>query len=70
MLRSPRIPPLHPLPVFVDDCALIGARAAEVDAEGVALADWLESMGVTMKRLKERAAATLQLALGFWWDSV
>ena len=23
-----------------------------------------------MKRLKERAAATLQLALGFWWDSV
>ena len=33
-----------PMPVFVDDCALIGAEAAKVDAEGVALADWLESI--------------------------
>ena len=38
--------------------------------EGAALRDWLESVGVTMKKLKERAAASLQLALGFWWDSI
>ena len=59
-----------PMPVYVDDCAAIGPVAAQVDAEGIALRDWLESLGVTMKKLKERAAATLQLALGFWWDSI
>jgi hypothetical protein len=59
-----------PMPVHVDDCALIGAIAAKVDAEGRALSDWLEDLGVTMKILKERAAAAVQKALGFWWDSI
>ncbi len=59
-----------PMPVYVDDCSLIGPVAVQVDTEGAQLTDWLESLGVTMKRLKERLAACLQLALGFWWDSI
>ena len=59
-----------PMPVYVDDCALIGAVAAQVDAEGLAFTAWLQTFGVFMKELKDRAADQLQLALGFWWDSV
>jgi hypothetical protein len=59
-----------PMPVYVDDCALIGAVASMVDAEGVKLRLWLTAHGIYMKELKERVAAMLQLALGFWWDSI
>ena len=59
-----------PMPVYVDDCALIGRVAAEVDAEGAAFTQWLKALGIFVKELKDRAAAQLQLALGFWWDSV
>ena len=59
-----------PMPVYVDDCSLIGAVAAEVDKEGVHFRVWLKGLGIYMKELKERVAALLQLALGFWWDSV
>ena len=58
------------MPVFVDDCSLIGEHAQHVDREGVDFRIWLKAHGVTMKELKERVAAQLQLALGFWWDSV
>lgn len=59
-----------PMAVYVDDCALIGAVAAEVDAEGAAFTAWLRALGIYVKELKDRAAAQLQLALGFWWDSI
>ena len=59
-----------PMPVYVDDCALIGALAADVEAEGAAFTAWLRMLGIYVKELKDKAAAQLQLALGFWWDSV
>lgn len=59
-----------PMPIYVDDCALIGGDLALTDAEGVLLRDFLHALGIFMKVAKDRAAATLQLALGFWWDSV
>ena len=45
-----------------------GQARLGVDDEGEALREWLKSLGITMKELKERAAAQLQLALGFWWE--
>ena len=59
-----------PMPIYVDDCSMIGAVAGMVDAEGVRLRLWLTKMGIFMKELKERVASMLQLALGFWWDSI
>ena len=59
-----------PMPVYVDDCTLIGPDRELVDAEMVAFHTWAaEVCGVTFKALKDRVAATRQLALGFWWDS-
>ena len=58
-----------PMPVYVDDLALIGQVAAQVDSEGEQLRDWLEDHGVTMKKIKERSANAVQLALGLIWDS-
>jgi hypothetical protein len=59
-----------PTAIYVDDVALIGMAISEVDVEGVGLTEFLEDLGVHMKSLKDKPAATLQLALGFWWDSV
>ena len=59
-----------PLCVYVDDTGTIGKDRATVDKEGVALREFLKGLGIFMKELKERAAATLQLMLGFWWDSL
>eukprot|EP00966_Prymnesium_polylepis_P104734 2425961-Prymnesium_polylepis.1 len=60
-----------PLPVYVDDCALIGARSDRVDLEMEAFHAWaLEVCGIMFKALKDRMAAQVQLAIGFWWDSV
>lgn len=58
-----------PLIVYVDDTALIGEQAQQVDKEGDAFKRFLAMLGVFMKELKERLATTLQLYLGFWWDS-
>ena len=59
-----------PMSVYVDDCSLIGPCAGEVDAEMTAFQQWAESVcGVSFKVIKDRVAATTQLALGFWWDS-
>ena len=58
------------MPHFVDDNSLIGPDRAYVDAQAERLADFLENLGISFKRLKSRKAATLQLVLGFWWDSV
>ena len=56
---------------MLDDNSLIGPEASLVDAQAEQLADLIETLGVSFKRLKSRRAATLQLVLGgFWWDSV
>ena len=59
-----------PLCVYVDDTGNIGRDRAAVDREGVAFREFLKSLGVFMKELKERAASQLQLMLGFWWNSL
>ena len=69
MARSVRVLTL-PMPVYVDDCALIGPCPAAVDAEMEAFHGWAwDVCGVAFKVIKDRLAATRQLALGFWWDS-
>ena len=57
-------------PVFVDDISLIAALREMLDAEGEALTAFLRRLGIYIKELKDRAAAQVQLALGFWWDSI
>ena len=59
-----------PMPHFVDDNTIVGPTAEVVDAVGESLSDYVEKLGAPFKRLKTRRAATLQLVLGFWWDSV
>ena len=56
--------------VYVDDVQHIGPIQAVVDAEMESLHQWsAETCGVFFKAIKDRAAATRQLAIGFWWDS-
>ena len=57
-------------PIYVDDISLIGELQRMVDSEGAALAAFLRMLGIYIKEIKDRAAAQVQLALGFWWDSV
>jgi hypothetical protein len=69
MARSMHVLTL-PMPVYVDDCTLIGECREQVDAEMEAFHTWAaDSCGVAFKWLKDRMAAQVQLALGFWWDS-
>ena len=58
-----------PLALYVDDAGLIGPDRRKVDREGVAFREFLRSLGIYMKEIKEKLAAQLQLMLGFWWDS-
>ena len=44
--------------------------AGQVDAEAASLAAFLLFLGVVMKEIKTRYAATLQLYIGLWWNSV
>ena len=59
-----------PLVVHVDDLALIGPDNTLVDSEGVELEVFMNTLGIFFKTIKVRMAALLQLAIGFWWDSV
>ena len=59
-----------PMPHYVDDNGLIGPDKDEVDNEAEALGAYFASLGVPFKRLKSLVAATRQLMLGFWWDSL
>jgi len=69
MARSVQVLTL-PLPVYVDDCALIGAIRMVVDAEMAAFHAWAEVVcGVYFKVVKDKLAARTQLMLGFVWDS-
>lgn len=56
--------------IYVDDISLMGRCMAALDKEGLALNGFLRSLGIMIKELKDRAAAQVQLALGFWWDSL
>ena len=47
-----------PVPIFVDDTAIIGSDAGQVDAEAASLAAFLLFLGVVMKEIKTRYAAT------------
>ena len=68
MARSVQVLTL-PLPIYVDDCTLIGPDRCKVDAEMDALHEWCGAVcGVFFKVIKDRLAAPVQLALGFWWD--
>ena len=59
-----------PMPVYVDDCGLIGPYSEEVDSEMLAFQAWAGLVcGVFFKFLKDRVAARKQLMLGLWWDS-
>lgn len=69
MARSEAVLTL-PLVVYVDDMGHMGPCHHETDAEGVRFKEWLRLLGIFLKELKEKVAATLQLMLGFWWDSI
>ena len=59
-----------PMSIYVDDTAHLGPDAAALDREGEAWGAWLRTLGVYLKELKAKSAATLQLMLGFWWNSI
>ena len=69
MARSEMVLTLE-APIHVDDISLIGAVQEAVDAEGEAFTAFLRTLGIFVKELKDRAAAQVQLSLGFWWDSL
>ena len=59
-----------PMPHYVDDNSIIGPDPAVVDRVATAVGAFFEQLGIPFKALKSRVAATTQLVLGFWWDSV
>ena len=59
-----------PMPIHVDDMALIGRVRSMVDDEASSLSRFLKKMGTPVKEAKQRAAAQVQFVIGFWWDSV
>ena len=59
-----------PLVIHVDDLAIIGPDALLVDSEAAAFAAFLLERGVSIKELKVRFGAMVQLYIGFWWDSI
>ena len=69
MARSEMVLTLE-APIYVDDISLIGELQRMVDREGEALTAFLRMLGIYIKEIKDRAAAQVQLALGFWWDSI
>jgi hypothetical protein len=59
-----------PLKVYVDDLTHLGDDPIALDAEGERLALFLDTAGTPLKAPKTRSAATFQLSLGLWWDSM
>ena len=69
MARSVHVLTL-PMPVYVDDCTIIGPDRVIVDAQMDAFHDFAGDVcGVFFKVAKDRMASQVQLALGFVWDS-
>lgn len=70
MARALKVLTLN-MPVYVDDCSLIGPDRAQVDREMEAFHAWAWRVcGVAFKAIKDRLAARHQLVLGLWWDSI
>jgi hypothetical protein len=59
-----------PMPHYVDDNSIIGPDEFYVNDTAEKLGAYLQDCGVSFKHLKSRAAATRQLVIGFWWDSI
>ena len=59
-----------PMPVYVDDLAVIGPNAEITDAQMEAFQEFAEGFGVFFKKSKDKRAAQRQLMLGFVWDSL
>ena len=59
----------HPCHTYVDDNSFIGPNEHVINSEAEAMGIFVETLGISFKDLKSRKAATLQLVLGFWWDS-
>jgi hypothetical protein len=59
-----------PMPHYVDDNSIIGPDAGMVDAVAERLGHYLLDCGISFKSLKSRSAASRQLVIGFWWDSI
>ena len=60
-----------PMPVYVDDMALIAPSEDVANDEMAAFQSWASKVcGLAFKFLKDRPAARRQLYLGFWWDSI
>ena len=69
MARALKVLTLN-MPVYVDDCALLGACREQVDQEMENFHSWAWSVcGVAFKAIKDKLAAQHQLVLGLWWDS-
>ena len=73
MARSEMVLTL-PLPVYVDDAALIGNEGGGdedlVNMEMQRFQEWSARVtGVTWKASKDKKAAVPQVYIGFWWDS-
>jgi len=69
MARSELVVTL-PMPVYVDDCSLIGECKAYVAGEMRRFQIWAGPFGFYFKVLKDRSADNPQLVIGFWWDSM
>ena len=58
-----------PMPVYVDDLTAISSGLAAAREMG-SFQEWASKVcGIMFKRIKDKPAAFVQLALGFWWDS-
>lgn len=59
-----------PMAVHVDDCGMVGALAKSVRREMERFQRWAEDEhGFLFKVIKDKAAAHVQLIVGFWHDS-
>ena len=58
-----------PMPVFVDDCGLIGAGVCHTILEAQDVQAFGALLGILFKALKDRLAAPVQRMLGLFWDS-
>ena len=59
-----------PLSIHVDDTAIAGATEELVNHEQLSFADYVESVGVYIKRAKLLMAAQSQVFIGFHWNSI
>ena len=62
---------LLPKAIHVDDVAVVGPTAQATNADMASFQEYCSAVcGVHFKVAKDRAAATNQYVIGFWWDSL